>query len=142
MIRQTIRSWTRSEEQLTAAALVLVCLGALGGGCGTTEKKGPTYAEQVMNRPLPVTEGEKQQECCWLRGEIARQRGLGGYGTAMQDLAALESRASKVGCPAALRNDAQTGGPESSGRNFDTCFARCKQFTNRSNDVCFDFCTK
>jgi hypothetical protein len=91
-----------------------------------------------MNRPLPVTEGEKQQECCWLRGEIARQRGLGGYGTAMQDLATLESRASKVGCPAAL----QTGAPEASGRNFDTCFARCKQFTNRSNDVCFDFCTK
>ena len=91
-----------------------------------------------MNRPLPVTEGEKQQECCWLRGEIARQRRLGGYGTAMQDLATLESRASKVECPAALRTDA----PEASGRNFETCFARCKQGTNRSNDVCFDSCTK
>ena len=138
MMRQTIRSWTRGEGQLTAAALVLVCVGALGGGCGTAEKKGPTYAEQVMNRPLPVSEGEKQQECCWLRGEIARQRGLGGYGTATQDLATLESRASKVGCP----TDAQTGAPEASGRNFETCFARCKQGTNRSNDVCFDFCTK
>ena len=141
MIRQTIRSWTSGEGQRMAAALVLVCLGALGGGCATTEKKGPTYAEQVMNRPLPVTEGEKQQECCWLGGEIARQRALGGYGTAMQDLATLESRASKAGC-AALRTDARTGAPPASGSNYDTCFMRCKQFTNKSNDVCFDLCTK
>ena len=141
MIRETIRSWTRSEGQRMAAALVLVCLGALGGGCAATEKKGPTYAEQVMNRPLPVTEGEKQQECCWLRGEIARQRALGGFGTAMQDLATLESRASRAGC-AALRTDAQTGAPPASGSNYDTCYTRCKQFTNKSNDVCFDLCTK
>jgi hypothetical protein len=141
MIRQIIRSWTRGEGQRMAAALVLVCLGALGGGCATTEKKGPTYAEQVMNRPLPVTEGEKQQECCWLRGEIARQRALGGYGSAMQDLATLESRASKAGC-VALRTDAQTGAPPASGSNYDTCYMRCKQFTNKSNDVCFDLCTK
>jgi len=141
MTRQTIRSWTRGEGQRMAAALVLVCLGALGGGCATTEKKGPTYAEQVLNRPLPVTEGEKQQECCWLRGEIARQRALGGYGTATQDLATLESRASKAGC-AALRTDAQTGAPPASGSNYDTCYMRCKQFTNKSNDVCFDLCTK
>jgi len=139
MIRQTIRSWTRAERQSAAAVLVLLCLSTLGGGCGTTDKRGPTYTDQVMNRPLPVSEAEKQQECCWLRGEIARQRALGGYGTATQDLATLESRASKVGCSG---TDAQTGAPEASGRNFDACFAKCKQFTNRSNDVCFDLCTK
>jgi hypothetical protein len=94
-----------------------------------------------MNRPLPVTEAEKQQECCWLRGEMARQRALGGYGTATQDLATLESRASKAGC-AALRTDAQTGAPAAGGSNFDTCYMKCKQFTNKSNDVCFDLCTK
>jgi len=138
MIRQTIRSWTRGNGKLTTATLVLVCLSALGGGCSTAEKKAPTYAEQVMNRPLPATEGEKLQECYWLRGEMARQRALGGYGSAMQDLATLESRASKVGCPTTLGTDA----PGASGRNFDACFARCKQFTNKSNDACFDFCMK
>ena len=141
MIRRTLRSRTRGERRRLAATLVLVCLGALGGGCATTEKKGPTYAEQIMNRPLPVNDAEKQQECCWLRGEMARQRALGGYGTAMQDLATLESRASQAGC-AALRTDAQPGAPAASGSNFDACYMKCKQFTNKSNDVCFDLCTK
>ena len=141
MTRPTIRGWTRGERQRIAAALVLACLGALGAGCATTEKKGPTYAEQIMNRPLPVNEAEKQQECCWLRGEMARQRALGGYGSAMQDLATLESRASQAGC-AAPRTDAQPGAPAASGGNFDTCYMKCKQFTNKSNDVCFDLCTK
>ena len=130
MIRQRIRRWTGGKGLRMAAALVLVCLGALGGGCATTEKKGPTYAEQIMNRPLPVTEAEKQQECCWLRGEMARQRALGGYGSATQDLATLESRASQAGC-AAIRTDAQTGAPPAGGSNFDTCYMRCKQFTNK-----------
>jgi len=141
MIRQTIRTWTRSEGGRRAAALVLVCLGVLGGGCATNEKKGPTYAEQIMNRPLPVNEAEKQQECYWLRGEMARQRALGGYGTAMQDLATLESRSSQAGC-AAVRADAQPGAPAAGGGNFDTCYMKCKQFTNKSNDVCFDQCSK
>lgn len=141
MMRQTLRSWTHGERQRMAVALVLVCLGALGGGCATTGNKGPTYAEQIMNRPLPVNDAEKQQECCWLRGEMARQRALGGYGTAVQDLATLESRASQAGC-AALRTDAQPGAPAGGRGNFDTCYMKCKQYTNKSNDVCFDMCTK
>src|SRR5262245_39381897 len=137
----TRRTYTRAGWQLRAVALLLVCLGALAAGCATTEKKAPTYAEQVMNRPLPVNETEKQQECAWLRGEMARQRALGGYGTATQDLATLESRASQAGC-AAVRTDAQTGAPATGGGNFDSCFMKCKQFTNKSNDVCFDLCSK
>jgi len=136
----TSRTWTCPERRLSAA-LLLVCLGILAGGCATTEKNAPTYAEQIMNRPLPVNEVDKQQECCWLRGEMTRQRALGGYGTAMKDLATLESRASQAGC-APVRTDTQGGAPATSGGNFDTCYMRCKQFTNKSNDVCFDLCTK
>ena len=65
MTRQLI-----GEKQLTIAAVVLACFVTLVGGCATTQKKGPAYAEQVMNRPLPVTEAEKQQECSWLYGEM------------------------------------------------------------------------
>ena len=138
MTRQLIGTWRRGEKQLTIATVVLACLVALVGGCATTQNKGPTYAEQVMNRPLPVTDAEKQQECSWLRGEMARQRRLAGYGTSTQDLATLESRASQVGCHAAARTDT----PQAGGAGFDACFAKCKQFTNRSNDVCFDYCTQ
>jgi hypothetical protein len=31
---------------------------------------------------------------------------------------------------------------ETTGSNYETCYMRCKQFTNKSNDVCFDLCTK
>jgi hypothetical protein len=88
-----------------------------------------------MDRPLPVADAEKQQECSWLRGEMARQRRLAGSGTSTQDLASLETRAAQVGCSAA-------GMPDASGGNFETCYAKCRQGTNRSNDVCFDLCTK
>jgi hypothetical protein len=135
MTRQLVDTWTREQRQLTVATAVLACLVALAGGCAATRSDGPTYAEQVMNRPLPVTDAEKQQECSWLRGEMARQRRLAGSGTSTQDLASLETRASQVGCSAA-------GTPEASGSNFETCYAKCRQGTNRSNDVCFDACTK
>jgi hypothetical protein len=138
MTRQLIGTWRRGEKQLTIATAVLACLVALAGGCATTRNKAPSYTEQVMNRPLPVTVAEKQQECSWLRGEMARQRRLAGSGTSTQDLATLESRASQVECPAAARTDT----PQAGAAGFDACYAKCKQFTNRSNDVCFDSCSQ
>ena len=54
MTRQLI-----GEKQLTIAAVILACRVASVGGCATTQNKGPAYAEQVMNRPLPVTDAEK-----------------------------------------------------------------------------------
>ena len=138
MTSQLIGARRRGEKQLTIATMVLACFIALVGGCAATQNKGPTYAEHVMNRPLPVTDAEKQQECSWLHGEMARQRRLAGYGTSTQDLATLESRASQVGCRAAARTET----PHADGADFDACYAKCRQGTNRSNDVCFDSCTK
>jgi hypothetical protein len=138
MTRQLIGTWRRSEKQLTIAAVVLACLVALVGGCATTQNKGPAYADQVMNRPLPATDAEKQQECSWLYGEMARQRRLAGYGTSAQDLGTLELRASQVGCRAAAGTDT----PQASGASYQACHAKCRQGTNKSNDMCFDACTK
>jgi hypothetical protein len=133
MTRQLI-----GEKQLTIAAVFLACFVALVGGCATTQNKGPTYAEQIMNRPLPVTDAEKQQECSWLYGEMARQRRLAGTGTSTQDLGTLELRASQVGCRAAP----VAGTPQASGASYQACHAKCRQGTNKSNDMCFDECTK
>ena len=133
MTRQLI-----GEKQLTIAAVVLACFVTLVGGCATTQKKGPAYAEQVMNRPLPVTDAEKQQECSWLYGEMARQRRLAGYGTSTQDLGTLELRASQVGC----RATPGANTPQASGASYQACHAKCRQGTNKSNDMCFDECTK
>ena len=134
MTRQLIR-----ERELAIAAVVLSCLVALAGGCATTQNKGPAYAEQVMNRPLPVTDAEKQQECSWLYGEITRQRRLAGAGTSTQDLATLQLRVTQVGCRPVAGADTAT---QTGGANYQTCHAKCRQGTNKSNDDCFDACTK
>jgi hypothetical protein len=134
MTRQLI-----GEKQLAIAAVVFTCFVALVGGCATTQNKGPTYAEQVMNRPLPVTDAEKQQECSWLYGEMARQRGLAGAGTSAQDLATLQLRVTQVGCRPVAGADTAT---QTGGSNYQTCHAKCRQGTNKSNDDCFDACTK
>ena len=133
MIRQVVAIW----KQRTTAMVVLACAVALVGGCATTQSKIPTYAEQIMNRPLPATEAEKQQECSWLYGEIARERRLAGAGTSTQDLATLQLRVTQVGCRPVADTATQTGGA-----NYQTCHAKCRQGTNKSNDDCFDACTK
>lgn len=121
--------------QRIIAIAVLTCFVAVMGGCAANRNQGPTYTEQVMNRPLPLTDAERQQECSWLRGEMARQRRLAGSGTSAQDLATLETRASQVGCSALAT-------PGAGGSSFEACYAKCRQGSNRSNDVCFDACTK
>jgi hypothetical protein len=42
-------------------------------GCQTNRSDG--YAG-LVNRPLPQTEGERNQECAWLRSEVARQQSV------------------------------------------------------------------
>jgi hypothetical protein len=135
MIRQVVAIW----KQRTTAMVVLACAVALASGCATTQNKIPTYAEQIMNRPLPATEAAKQQECSWLYGEIARQRRLAGAGTSTQDLATLQLRITQVGCHPVAGGDAAT---QTGGTNYQTCHAKCRQGTNKSNDDCFDACTK
>ena len=122
---------------------------------------GPTYTEQVMNRPLPKTEEQRQQECGYIRSEMARQRGLASAGSAMatspmqaalyqaatgRNIAALESRAANIRCTAAFSNAAPEARIQDSGgrsnMTLDECIAKCKQYTERTNEQCFDSCNK
>jgi hypothetical protein len=111
----------------------------------------PNYAEQVLNRPLPQTDQERENECALIRSEIARQQSLAQVGgtmattplmalavqaSARNNIAALESRASNVECTAAFSS------VPSSSKVFDQCFARCQQYTSRTKEQCFDACNK
>jgi hypothetical protein len=132
-------------------ALLAVMFSLLGCAQGNSQ----SYADAVLNRPMPADDDARRQECTWIRSEMARQRGLAGVGATMattpfmaaayqavaqRNVAALESRAANIQCTAAFSN-APVAAP-TTGPSFDQCFARCKQYTDRSKDQCFDACNK
>lgn len=51
------------------ALIALLCLSA----CASPWPRGP-YAQIVLDRPLPVSEADRQTECAWIRYEIGRQQ--------------------------------------------------------------------
>jgi hypothetical protein len=131
--------------------LLALTLSLLGCAHGNSE----SYADAVLNRPMPPDDDARMRECAWIRSEIARQQGLAGVGATMatnplmaaayqamaqRNVAALESRAANIQCTAAFSN-APAAAPVN-GQSFDQCFARCQQYTDRSKDQCFDPCNK
>lgn len=130
---------------------------ALALSACATQRQEPSYAQQVLGRPLPANENDRMRECAWIRSEIARQQGLAGYGVslastpqqavlyraiAQQNIAALESRAANVRCYAAFSNAPAPTLERAGSVDFDQCFARCQKYTDRSKDQCFDACNK
>lgn len=119
-------------------------------GCAS-QSTHQKYVDSVLNRPMPPTDEARKQECAWIRSEMARQQGLAGVGTsiatsslmaaayqaaARRNIAALESRAAIIQCSAAFSNAPVTN----SEPNFEQCFSRCQEYTNRTKEQCFDAC--
>lgn len=126
--------------------LLIAC--ALLAGCAT----GPTYSESVNSRAIPTTDEDKRSECGWIRGEMARMRGVAAVGGAMatsplmaaayqaaaqRNLAGLETRAANVGCYAAFRTDSPAAKPA-----IAACVETCQKATSRTSEQCFDACNK
>jgi len=137
-----------SIRAVAAFALILPLLGCV-------HDNSPSFAEAVLNRPMPADDDARMRECTWIRSEIARQQGLAGVGAtiatsplqavayqsiAQQHIAVLESRASNVRCTAAFSN--APAAPVPTKQSFDQCFARCLQYTDRTKDQCFDTCNR
>ena len=114
-------------------------------GCAS-EKRIPTEYDLVLTRPKPATPDAQQQECAWIETSLQRQKSLASYvaatstypttAVAYQDatqrnMAVLNSRAQQINCQA-----------PAAGAPFDQCFARCRQYTDRTKEQCFDSCTK
>jgi hypothetical protein len=133
-------------------AYKLILLILLLAGCAT-QPQGPSYEEKLATLPLPKTDEERIKECTTIRSEIARFQniamaapalGLDTLHTAMaraesnSRIAALEDRASRVGCNAAF----QTAPAPAPGKDFDACFERCQKLTDRTKNQCFDACNK
>jgi len=136
----------KSMKRILAIAVVALL------GCATNQNT-QSYADSVLNRPMPANDDQRIQECNWIRSEIARQQGLAGYGAsiatspqmaalyqaaAQRNVAALHSRAANIQCTAAFSNAPAV----SSKLNFDQCFSQCQQYTSRTKEECFDTCNK
>jgi hypothetical protein len=93
--------------------LLLFVLCLLISACTGNQR----YADSVLNRPLPANDSARNQECTWIRSEMARQQWFAGgamatspmqaamyRAAAQQNIATLESRAANIGCRAAFSN--------------------------------------
>jgi hypothetical protein len=130
---------------------LLIALGA----ASCAQNNGPSYNDELASRPDPTTPAERQEECAWVRGEIARQENLaqmaGSMGmapmmamasqaAARNHIAALESRAADIQCNAAFSSAPAESMPAPASSTFDQCFAHCQAVTDRTKDQCFDSC--
>jgi hypothetical protein len=121
--------------KIMAALLVLVL-------CACSTPRPPSEYDVVMQRPKPVNEDARRQECSWIATSLERQKTLASYvaatstypdialahqDAAQRNMAVLQSRAQAINCQAG-------------GLAFDECFARCTQYTQRSKEQCFDSC--
>lgn len=118
----------------------------------------------------PLAQADEETECSQIRLEIARVRALaenpptfpqrpmsGPFQPmdmtpllqqrfkmrAAERIAALESRASTIGCYSAFSDKPAPSNDRSErGMNFDECFNKCKQHTKRTDEQCFDTCKR
>ena len=139
--------------RLTAAVLCAVALVAC-----QTQRASNSFAN-LVNRPLPTTDAQRDSECAALRSEVARQESLGQMGAAMQqnqmmamaylsmtrkNIAYLQSRYSQIQCDVIRVAPTQPIIPGVSkpdnGMTFDQCFAKCRELTSRTENECFDSC--
>jgi hypothetical protein len=131
--------------------VALSCIVLALSACAS---RPPSDYDVVLKRPRPPTDEARRMECTWLETTLARERGLAGYATenaispmtaiahqdlAQRNVAVLESRSKRIACGAPAATKASGAAPSGP---FDQCFSRCKQYTGRNNDQCFDVCNK
>lgn len=123
-------------------------------GCSTA----PTYSETLNSRVMPTTKNQKQQECSYIRQEIARMQSVyqrasiqkcnPQYGIcigpilmvkASNNIASLKNRASIIGCNAAFSTVKIIN---SQNHSITECIKACRENTKRTSSECFDACNK
>jgi len=144
-----------TEMHSNAMRIYLLIAIMLLVGCANEQQNQPSYYDQIMDRPLPITQEDKDRECSFLRNEIANQQNKASVAMTMatsplmamafqsrarNNIAALNSRASEVKCNAAFSSQTIVEKPQSG--YSQECFNACKQDTARTNEQCFDACNK
>jgi hypothetical protein len=119
------------------------------------------YAD-LVNRPLPASDTQRDSECAWLRSEMARQQSIGQLGASIQqtpqmaiayqsmarrNIAYLQSRFSQIQCdvvrmaptaPVVAPPPAREQPADS--MTVEECFKKCRELTSQTEAQCFDTC--
>jgi hypothetical protein len=139
---------------LRAAAIV----GLAAAAACQTPHNG--YAD-LVNRPMPTSDAERDHECQWIRSEEARQQSVAQVGStvattpmmavayqsmARKNIAYLQSRYSQIQCNvfrvAPTAPVLQMPPPQQSSSNMtvEECFKKCRELTSQTEAQCFDAC--
>jgi hypothetical protein len=113
--------------------------------CACASKPEPSDYDMILKRGRPPSDEARKQECAWIATSLDREKRIGGYitststypevvvsyqETTQRNIAVLQARAQALNC-----NQARAG-------SFDDCFSRCRQYTERTREQCFDACNK
>ena len=131
-------------------------LGAIAVLAGCADQQFSPYPDvaSLLSAPLPQSRRELDQQCTFLRQEIAQQRTIESTDAnvfprttilsiqqkASRNVAALMSRSAKIGCDAVFNTQSKPAAAQEYGDYIDTCMAKCKQYTARTPEQCFDSC--
>ena len=143
--------WKREMNYRKAWLLIAIAILA---GCAAQQPSPYPDAASLLNAPLPRDQRELARQCLYLRQEIAIQKTKASTAATTQpgttiliiqndaerNIAALTQRSNNLGCDNII--DAQSGPTpvEDKGNYIDMCMAKCKQYTSRTPEQCFDSC--
>jgi hypothetical protein len=127
---------------------------AILAGCAAQRTSPYPDVASALSAPLPQNDQELTRQCDYLRQEIAQQRTIESTaattlpGTtilsiqeeASQNIAALMAKSAKLGCDAVFNAKSEPTATQEYGAHIDTCMAKCKQYTSRTPEQCFDSC--
>ena len=132
----------------------LLAVLVLLSGCATHQASPYPDVAALLNAPPPQNRGELIQQCIYLHQEIKLQRTkedvatatlpgttlLSARDEASHNFDALMARAIKLDCDAVLVEQDNPGKIPETDNYIDMCMAKCKQYTTRSPEQCFDSC--
>ena len=141
---------TREMKVKTAWLIISVIVG----GCSIQQPRPYPDTQSLLNAPPPQTRRELSQQCNYLRQEIALQRTkestaaitlpgttlLSIQDEALQNIAALTKKYKKLGCDDISNEPEPPTTPQEIGNYIDICMEKCKQYTDRTPEQCFDSC--
>jgi hypothetical protein len=125
---------------MNRAAAICILLSAWA----CAQEREPSEYDVVLKRAKPATEEARRQECSWIETSIGRQKSLATYvaATSTYPATALAHQDAALRNMAVLQSRAQTISCQAGSGNFDECFSRCKTYTERTKEQCFDACNK
>jgi len=129
-------------------------LASLVAACARLQ--GEDHVQELLSRPPPSSEQNRAFECAKLIWEASRQKAIGNDAVASVEdpfnaakkrdaaaraVMALNARQRELRC-SEIPASANTEPPADADASFDRCFKRCRQYTDRSKEQCFDVCSK